>query len=104
MILGAPLIAGGLVLVPAMIELAGGSEFADSATPLRVLLAAGALAWVNGVFGFALIAKQRQASAMWLNVTVLAFNLMGDSLRDAFDSADRQMYEVKRHRKATVSS
>ncbi len=74
-ILGAPLVAGGLVLVPALVELAGGPEFADSATPLRVLLLAGALAWVNGVFGFALIAKRRQASTLWLNVVGLTFNV-----------------------------
>jgi O-antigen/teichoic acid export membrane protein len=74
-ILGAPLIAGGLVLAPPIIELAGGGEFDDAATPLRVLLLAGALAWVNGVFGLALIAKARQASALWLNVAALSFNV-----------------------------
>jgi O-antigen/teichoic acid export membrane protein len=74
-ILGAPLIAGGLVLAPPVIELAGGGEFEDASTPLRILLVAGALAWVNGVFGLALIAKARQASALWLNVAALAFNV-----------------------------
>jgi O-antigen/teichoic acid export membrane protein len=74
-ILGAPLVAGGLVLAPPIIELAGGGEFDDASTPLRVLLVAGALAWVNGVFGLALIAKARQASALWLNVAALAFNV-----------------------------
>jgi O-antigen/teichoic acid export membrane protein len=64
-----------LVLAPEIIKLAGGADFADAATPLRILLFAGALAWVNGVFGFALIAKSRQASALWLNVTGLTFNL-----------------------------
>jgi O-antigen/teichoic acid export membrane protein len=74
-VLGAPLIAGGLVLAPQIIELAGGEEFQDAATPLRILLAAGALAWVNGVFGYALIARDRQASALWLNLSALAFNV-----------------------------
>jgi len=74
-ILGAPLVAGGLVLAPAIVELAGGSGFSESAAPLRVLLIAGALAWVNGVFGFALIAKERQANALWLNLAALAFNV-----------------------------
>ncbi len=58
-----------------MIELAGGSDFEDAAEPLRILLFAGALSWVNGVFGFALIAKERQKSALWLNVTGLTFNI-----------------------------
>jgi O-antigen/teichoic acid export membrane protein len=74
-ILGAPLVAGGLVLAPPIIELVGGTEFEDAATPLRVLLIAGALAWVNGVFGFALIAKARQMSALWLNLAALTFNV-----------------------------
>ena len=53
--------AGGLALAPQLIELAGGEDFQDAAEPLRILLAAGALAWVNGVFGFALIAERRPA-------------------------------------------
>ncbi len=74
-VLGAPLVAAGLVLAPKIIELAGGEDFADAAEPLRILLAAGALAWVNGVFGFALIARDRQASALWLNLAALTFNV-----------------------------
>ena len=74
-ILGAPLVGGGIVLAPAVIEVAGGAEYAEAATPLQVLLLAGAVSWVNGVFGFALIAKARQASALWLNVAGLTFNV-----------------------------
>jgi O-antigen/teichoic acid export membrane protein len=74
-VLGAPLVAGGLAVAPELVELAAGDDFEDAATPLRILLAAGALAWVNGVFGYALIAKDRQTSALWLNVTALAFNV-----------------------------
>jgi O-antigen/teichoic acid export membrane protein len=74
-ILGAPLVAGGLAVAPDVVELAAGEEFGDAATPLRILLAAGALAWVNGVFGYALIAKERQMSALWLNLSALAFNV-----------------------------
>jgi O-antigen/teichoic acid export membrane protein len=74
-VLGAPLVAGGLALAPQIVDLAGGDEFHGSAEPLRILLAAGALAWVNGVFGYALIARERQANALWLNGTALAFNV-----------------------------
>lgn len=74
-VVGAPLIAGGLVLAPAIVELAGGEDFADASTPLRVLFVAGAVAWINGVFGYALIAKDRQMSALWLNVSALVFNV-----------------------------
>jgi O-antigen/teichoic acid export membrane protein len=74
-ILGAPLVAGGLVLAPDIVRLAGGEQFDASVTPLRILLVAGALAWVNGVFGFALIAKDRQISALWLNLGALTVNV-----------------------------
>ena len=74
-IIGVPMVVGGVVLGPDIIELVGGDDFGGAAEPLRVLLVAGALAWVNGVFGFALIAKDRQMSALWLNVSALAFNV-----------------------------
>ncbi|MFL5837858.1 MAG: flippase [Solirubrobacteraceae bacterium] len=73
--IGLPLAAGGIVLAPGIVELAGGSGFADSAEPLRLLLPAGALAYVNGLFGYALIAKNRQRDALWLNVVSLVLNL-----------------------------
>jgi O-antigen/teichoic acid export membrane protein len=75
-IAAAPLVAGGLVLSPQLVELAAGTDFADAADPLRILLVAGALSWVNGVFGFALVAKRRQAAALWLNLTALTFNVV----------------------------
>jgi len=73
--IGLPLAAGGVVLATGIVELAGGSEFAGSAEPLRLLLPAGALAYVNGLFGYALIAKNRQRDALWLNVVGLVLNL-----------------------------
>lgn len=74
-IVGVPLAAGGAIAAPALVDLAAGSEFADAATPLQILLVAGALAWVNGVFGYALIAKERQLNALWLNVVGLTVNV-----------------------------
>jgi O-antigen/teichoic acid export membrane protein len=72
---GLPLAAGGVVLAPGIVQLAGGSGFEDSVEPLRLLLPAGALAYVNGLFGYALIAKDRQRDALWLNVVGLVLNL-----------------------------
>ena len=78
-----------------MVELVGGADFDGAATPLRILLAAGALAWVNGVFGYALIAKERQASALWLNVAALVFNV---GLNLALVPALRHSGRGNRHR------
>jgi len=74
-VLGVPLVAGGLVLSRDIVSAAGGGHFLQAAEPLRVLLFAGALAWINGVFGFALISRDRQMSTLWLNVLALAFNV-----------------------------
>jgi O-antigen/teichoic acid export membrane protein len=76
-ILGVAIAVGGAILARPIIELAAGAGFADpdATTSLALLLAAGALVSLNGLFGFALIAKARQAQALWLNVSALALNL-----------------------------
>jgi len=73
--LGAPLAAGGLVLAPELARLAGGDAFAAAADPLRLLLCAAALAYLSGLYGFALIAGRRERSALWLALTALVANL-----------------------------
>lgn len=73
---GVPIALGGLVLAPDIVSLAGGDEFDPSITPLRILLFAAALGFVNGLFGYCLIAKDKQKNALWLNVIALSFNLV----------------------------
>jgi O-antigen/teichoic acid export membrane protein len=72
---GLPIAAGGLVVAPQVVELVAGDGFADAADPLRVLLFAGALAAVSGLFGYALIAAGRQTSALRLSIVALTVNL-----------------------------
>jgi O-antigen/teichoic acid export membrane protein len=75
LVVGIPIVVGGAILAPRLIELVAGEDFDQAVEPLQILLAAGTLAWVNGVFGYALIAKERQTSALWLNVLGLSFNI-----------------------------
>ena len=77
LVIGAiPVAVGGAVLAGALIELVAGPDFEDSAfRPLRILLFAGVLALVNGLFGYTLIAAERQLNALWLNLAALGFNL-----------------------------
>jgi O-antigen/teichoic acid export membrane protein len=75
LVAGIPVVVGGVILAPRLIELVAGEDFEGAVEPLQILLGAGTLAWVNGVFGYALIAKERQASALWLNVLGLSFNV-----------------------------
>jgi O-antigen/teichoic acid export membrane protein len=72
---GLPIAAGGLVVAPQLVELVAGDGFAGAADPLRVLLFAGALAAVSGLFGYALIAAGRQTSALRLALAALVVNL-----------------------------
>jgi O-antigen/teichoic acid export membrane protein len=74
-IAGAALAACGAAVAPELIRVAGGPDFADAADPLRVLLVAGAIAFVNGVIGYTLIAVDRQRNALWLNATGLLVNV-----------------------------
>ena len=55
---GVGIAAGGAVVAGELARLLGGEAFAAAATPLRVLLAASALGFLNGVFGHALIARR----------------------------------------------
>lgn len=72
---GAPLALGGLVLAGPIVAAVAGSAFAGAADPLRILLFAAALMFVNGLLGYALIARDRQRDTLWLNVTALTVNL-----------------------------
>ena len=73
--LGVPLAAGGLVVAPQLVRLIGGDDFEGAARTLQILLFAGALAFVSGLFGMALIAGDRQRSALRLALAALAFNV-----------------------------
>jgi O-antigen/teichoic acid export membrane protein len=75
LVFGLPLAAGALVLAPEVIRLAAGEGFAEATDPLRILLCAAAVASVNGLFGYALIARDRQRDALALAATGLVINL-----------------------------
>lgn len=70
-----PLAVGGWFVAPQLIRYAGGTEFLAATQPLQVLLIAGAFAFVSGLFGFALVAKDRIQANLWLNVVALAANV-----------------------------
>ncbi|MBJ7328860.1 MAG: flippase [Solirubrobacteraceae bacterium] len=72
---GAPLALGGLVLAGPVVVAVAGEDFADAADPLSILLFAAALMFVNGLLGYALIARDRQRDTLWLNVAALTCNL-----------------------------
>ena len=66
---------GGALVAPELARALGGEDFVGAATPLRILLAAAAIGFVNGLYGHALIARNRQLAALWLNVLALTLNV-----------------------------
>ena len=73
---GTAIAVGGALVAPELVRALGGESFAGAATPLRILLAAAAIGFVNGLYGHALIARNRQLAALWLNVLALALNVV----------------------------
>jgi O-antigen/teichoic acid export membrane protein len=72
---GTGVATGGALVAPELVRALGGEGFAGAAAPLRILLAAAALGFVNGLYGHALIARNRQLAALWLNVLALGLNV-----------------------------
>lgn len=72
---GIPLALGGLVLSEPVVDAVAGEAFGPAGDALRILLFAAALMFVNGLFGYALIARDRQRDTLWLNVTALVVNV-----------------------------
>jgi O-antigen/teichoic acid export membrane protein len=72
---GVAIAVGGALVAPELARALGGGDFAGAAAPLRILLAAAAVGFVNGLYGHALIAQDRQLAALWLNVLVLVLNV-----------------------------
>jgi O-antigen/teichoic acid export membrane protein len=73
--LGVPIAVGGLVIAPELARFVGGDEFAAAADPLRLLLCAAALAYLSGLYGYALIAGRLQRLTLWLSLAALVANV-----------------------------
>ncbi|MSU76158.1 flippase [Patescibacteria group bacterium] len=73
---GIPLTVGGVILAPAIIRLAGGAQFAESAGLFQVLIFAITFAFITGLFSYGLIAKEKISVLLWLNLGALAFNVV----------------------------
>ena len=72
---GIPLTVGGVILAPAIIRLAGGAQFADSAGLFQALIIATTFAFVTGLFSLGMIAKEKVRVLLWLNLIFLVFNV-----------------------------
>jgi O-antigen/teichoic acid export membrane protein len=73
--MGTAIAVGGALVAPELARALGGDGFEGAATPLRILLVAAAIGFVNGLYGHALIAADKQLAALWLNVLALVLDV-----------------------------
>jgi O-antigen/teichoic acid export membrane protein len=64
----------GLVFAGTAVRLLGGGNYPAAGPALSVLLAAGGLAWVNGLLGLLVITVDRQRQALVVNLAALVVN------------------------------
>jgi O-antigen/teichoic acid export membrane protein len=72
---GVPVVVGAIVVAPEIVHAIAGPAFADAVVPLRLIVIGTGAAFVATLFGYLLIAIDRQKNALWLNFVVLALNL-----------------------------
>lgn len=76
LMLAVPVAVGGLIIAEPIILLAGGAEFAEAARPLKVLVFAVGVSFLNLLFGYALIAKDKLKPNLVLSIGGLTTNII----------------------------
>lgn len=76
LIASAPTVAGVILISRQIIVLLGGHAYLAAQPSLQILALATGMMFVNGFLGFMIIAANRQRSALWLNFTALAVNIL----------------------------
>jgi len=75
-ILALPIVAGTLILAVPLILLVSSPEFLAAALPLKILIFAMALSFINSIFGFLIVAGNRQAKLLLINLICVIFNIV----------------------------
>jgi O-antigen/teichoic acid export membrane protein len=75
LLLGMPIAVGAFVLARPIIVLVAGSAFEDAVTPLRILVAAVVVAFVNTLFANLLIAYDLQGRMLLVSLAAVALNV-----------------------------
>jgi len=70
-----PLVAGTIVLSPAIINLLGGGRYGESVAVLNILIVAVGVIFFSTLFSFSLIAMEKQKSLLWISGAGALFNI-----------------------------
>lgn len=74
-VVGLPMVFALGFFAPLAIRVFFGTQYPDSAVPLRVLMGAGALALLGNIFGMLLIASRRVMATLYQNIFALVANV-----------------------------
>lgn len=78
MIFAVPLVAGTLVLSPAIIGLLGGGKYNESAAIFNILIVAVGIIFLGTLLSYALIALEKQKSLLWISGVAAIFNVVAN--------------------------
>jgi len=70
-----PLVAGTIVLSPAIVGLLGGGRYSESSAVLDILIVAVGVIFFSTLFSFSLIAMSKQKSLLWISGLGAVFNV-----------------------------
>ncbi|MBU4142698.1 flippase [Patescibacteria group bacterium] len=70
-----PLVAGTLVLSPAIINLLGGGKYNESTAIFNILIVAVGMIFLGTLFSYVLIALEKQKSLLWISGVAAIFNI-----------------------------
>ena len=73
-----PVVVAGLIAAPALVTALGGADYAASGPVVRVLLVGGWFSSVDIVLGLLIIVSGLQGRMLWLNLSSLATNILGN--------------------------
>ncbi len=76
MIFGWPLVFGGIIVSPQIIQLLGGSQYQESVMILKILMAAVGFIFLGTLFSFGLIALGKQKILLKISAAGMAVNLI----------------------------
>lgn len=76
LIVGVPLIFGGLVLGNKLINLVGGANFSQASLPLKILVVAALFSFLNSLFANMIIAKDEQKRILWISFVGVPLNII----------------------------
>jgi O-antigen/teichoic acid export membrane protein len=70
-----PVVLGTIAIAPQIVRLVAGTDFSDAELPLRIVIFGTGVSFLATLFGYVLVALDRQRNGVWLSLLTLLVNL-----------------------------